>query len=275
MSQTQITIQLNPIALSRRLDRALQRAEHLVRIGLNVPDPDLGELEVPDRQFHFGIEAFPMWDPQMAKHEFSRCVLTNGFRDIAEAIANVLEEFNRVASMIALVDEFGGASALRVAEWENACDTAARRFHGFGLPVKLARLSSQFGIRFLPRLERQLVSINATRNCLVHRDGFVGERDVDATQRLTVHYRHLFFAIGPLDSPTEVTLPYRKQDSDNLRMSERDETKSFVLGEQVFFDSTEFGDLCWTLHRFGASMAEVMLQYCRAHGVGIPDAPTA
>ena len=40
-----VIIQFNPRALSTHLDDALQRTEQLVRIGLNIPEPDLRPSE--------------------------------------------------------------------------------------------------------------------------------------------------------------------------------------------------------------------------------------
>ena len=179
-----VIIQFNPRALSIQLDYTLQRTEQLVRIGLNIPEPDLATLDVPGQNFRFGFDTFPVWKPPAAKREFSTWVLTNGFCDIAEAISVVLEELNRVASMITLVDQFGGATTLKIPEWERACERAAQRFNRLPLPDKLVYLGSSFGIHFSPRLERELRSINAARNCFVHRHGVVGEKDLDATGQL-------------------------------------------------------------------------------------------
>jgi hypothetical protein len=161
MSVTQIKVQLNPNAISFKLDSELQRAEHFVWIGLNIPDPDLALLEVPDRHLHFGLQVFPVWGPDEAKKQFSTWVLTNGFRAIAEAIASPLEELHRVATMLALVDEYGGASQLNIADWQGACDAAGRRFHVLGLPDKMEHLAERFRILFIPRLAQQLLSVTA------------------------------------------------------------------------------------------------------------------
>jgi hypothetical protein len=81
-----VIFQFNPRALSTHLDYALQRTEQLVRIGLNIPEPDLTTLIIPGKHFGFGFDTFPVWRPPLAKREFSTWVLTNGFCDIAEAI---------------------------------------------------------------------------------------------------------------------------------------------------------------------------------------------
>jgi hypothetical protein len=50
-------------------------------------------------------------------------------------------------------------------------------------------------------------------------------------------------------------------------------SKSFSPGELVSFDSMDFGGCCWTVHRFGVHMEEVMLQYCKSHGIEEADPP--
>jgi hypothetical protein len=268
-----VTIQLNPRALSTHLDYTLQRTEQLVRIGLNIHKPYLATLTIPSKHFGFGIDTFPVWRPPLAKREFSTWVLTNGFCDIAEAISVVLKQVHHVAWMVRLVDQLGGVNEPKVPEWEQACERAAQQFDRRPLPGKLDHLGSDFGIQFPPRLVREIRSINAARNCFVHRDGIVGEKDLDETGQLTVYFRHLALTVGPTDAPIEITLPYTKQEGDELRLEERDTSKSFSLCMLVTFDSADFSGFCWTAHRFGVYMEKVMLHYCKSHSIKEEDTP--
>jgi hypothetical protein len=214
-----------------------------------------------------------VWQPALAKREFSTWVLTNGFCDIAEAISVVLEGVHRVAWMARLVEQFADANAPKVLEWEQACEKAAQQFNRMPLPDKLGHLGSDFGIHFPPKLVREIQSINAARNCFVHRDGVVGEKDLDETGQLTVDFRRLSLVVGPSDAPIEISLPYTGQEGDELRIRERDASKSFSLGQLVSFDSADFSGFCWTMHRFGVYMEKVMLEYCKSHGIEEEDTP--
>jgi hypothetical protein len=107
----------------------------------------------------------------------------------------------------------------------------------------------------------------------VHREGIVGEKDLDEAGQLTVYFRRLALIIGPIDAPREIALPYTKQDGDELRVEERDTSKSFALCALVSLDSADFSGFCWTAHRFGVHMEKVMLDYCKSHGIEEGDAP--
>jgi hypothetical protein len=122
-------------------------------------------------------------------------------------------------------------------------------------------------------LVREIRSINAARNCFVHREGVVGEKDLKDPGHLAVYFRRLALIIGPTDAPREITLPYTKQDGDELRVEERDTSKSFALCTLVSFDSADFGGFCWTAHQFGVYMEKVMLDYCKSHSIEEGDPP--
>jgi hypothetical protein len=268
-----VIIQFNPRALSTHLDYALQRTEQLVRIGLNSPEPDLTTLIIPGKHFGFGFDTFPVWRPPLAKREFSTWVLTNGFCDIAEAISVVLEQVYRVAWKVRRADQLVGTDESKVLQWEQACERAAQQFNRKTLPDKLDHLGSDYSIHFSPSLVREIRSINAARNCFVHREGIVGEKDLNEPGQLTVYFRRLALIIGPTDAPREIALPYTKQDGDELRVEERDASKSFALCALVSFGSADFSGFCWTAHRFGVDMEKVMLDYCESHGIEEGDPP--
>jgi hypothetical protein len=244
-----------------------------VRIGLNIPEPDLTTLIIPSKHFGFGFDTFPVWQPPLAKREFSTWVLTNGFCDIAEAISVVLEQVHRLAWKVRRVDQLVGADESKVLQWEQGCERAAQQFNRKTLPDKLDHLASGYSIHFPLSLVREIRSINAARNCFVHREGIVGEKDVNETGQLTVYFRRLALIIGPTDAPREITLPYTKQDGDELRIEEWDTSKSFALCTLVSFDSADFSGFCWTAHRFGVYMEKVMLDYCKSHGIEEGDPP--
>jgi hypothetical protein len=270
----QVTIQINPLGISIELNKALEKALNLARIGLNVPEMSPSGLEFPDTAFQFAIESHKPWDEERASVEFRTWVLSNAFRDVSEATGAMLDGMHQLAFAAKFSEQMSTGSALTEADWDEQLATEMKRFHRLGIPDKLDQLKEQYGLSFGSDMEQQVLSINAARNCLVHRNGIVGERDVNSGDELIVHWRELYFVLTNEDGEHEVTLPVTAIKDSSLGLKERLGSKSFKKGERVNFDVIEFSNICWTLHRLGANTADTMIKYCQSHGIGSPPPAT-
>lgn len=130
----------------------------------------------------------------------------------------------------------------------------AKAFHRLGLPDKLPLLTKQYGVVIDSTLSGHLLSINAARNCLVHRRGVVGDRDVNDSSRLTVGWRKLSLVLKDEDGEHPVVLNQRLEKESTLCLRSEDCSKSFEIGERIAFTIQEFADITWGLFSFGSAL---------------------
>jgi len=141
----------------------------------------------------------------------------------------------------------------------------AQKFHRLGLPDKLNHLNEEHGIELDNALSRHMLSINAARNCLVHRDGVVGERDsVDG--RLVVSWRRVKWVITDEDGERDLVsgVVYEKESS--LGMKFLDEKRSFKLGDRITFSAPEFQHIAWSMYLFGVTTGLKITEWGVANG---------
>jgi hypothetical protein len=116
-----------------------------------------------------------------------------------------------------------------------------------------------------------VLSINAARNCLVHRGGAVGPVDVDDNGKLVVRWTR--FAVFVRDSvgEREVVPPAKVEAGGEISIRNMQTERVFSLGQSIGFSVQEFSDLCWTLFLFASSASKIVEKYGRARGIHFKD----
>lgn len=190
-----------------------------------------------------------------------------------EALSDFLEEARNVYA----VWTFPNQARVTRAEWRSHVVDAGRRFHRLGLPDKLERLSTDYGPSAIPGTAANIMSINAARNCLVHRGGTVSNRDANTAEGLRATWlKHEIMVVD--SSGTETTIastPFTVEGPATLRFRQSEATKLFRLGEPITFTSQEFNQLCWTFFRFGEQVVSAVTEYGKHMGIRFGEAETA
>src|SRR4030095_9320340 len=141
-----------------------------------------------------------------------------------------------------------------------------RRFHRLGLPDKIDDLQRIYSLALDPDLVGHLRTINDARNCLVHRQGIVQERDVNEDAALRVSWRRLACVIRGPDGERDFFPGSLVDVGETLCVSNRDVAKLFPLGTAISFSVQEFADVCWSLFLLGLSTVKLVEDWGRAHG---------
>jgi hypothetical protein len=268
------TIHINLAGLPARIRRSLQSATNLVAIGLNASG-EIPQRNIPAGGIEFRYGTNEPWPPERSQQEWVQWVLLNGFRDAAESVNAILEEARTVLAIWRLKTATPPDAGVTVLDWQATIVAAGRPFHRLGLPDKLDRLSTEYGVTLEPSLLEQLLSINTARNCLVHRAGVISEREKNSGNGFELSWRALVaLAQGP-DGDREVVPPVELRAGEGLGIGTRSRRKQFAIGDRFTVSAEEFAQICWTLFVFVQSLAENLEQLGRAQGLVFNESPRA
>ena len=268
------TTNINLQAIIDAMQRSLQRAMNLVTVGLrvNVTAEHLA-AGLPDVGIKLQLAANEPWTPERTADEWSRWILLNGFRDAAESVHALLEELLMVLAYLSLKTDHDSGTLVEGFSLEDFVDQERRKNHWLLYPQKRNKVLG-FGVRLDAGLS-DVNSIMTARNCLVHRNGIVTDKEV-ADGVFQLQWRRVaMFAVKDDVSrevdPGEVLWP-----GEVLRVGARPRSKSFALGERIQLSAADFSEICWTLTWFAQKAIAAVQEYGQAKGVNFrpwPDAP--
>ena len=98
------------------------------------------------------------------------------------------------------------------------------------LPDKLAHLKTEHGMAVDSVLERQLLSINNARNCLVHRRGIISQRDLNSDDTMRVEWRKLHIFLQNQDGEHDLVIGQIVEKESAICLRVKDEQKRSVSG---------------------------------------------
>jgi hypothetical protein len=126
--------------------------------------------------------------------------MSNGLRDAVERASSFIESAHRVLSIWALTSANNGK--VLYGDYQREMEGAFID----SLPDKLAHLKTEHGMAVDSVLERQLLSINNARNCLVHRRGIISQRDLNSDDTMRVEWRKLHIFLQNQDGEHDLVI---------------------------------------------------------------------
>ncbi|HWP37465.1 MAG TPA: hypothetical protein VNL18_07935 [Gemmatimonadales bacterium] len=268
MAEHRFEIEINLHGITNQLQLSLQRSMNLVAVGLqhgltlsSVPPA------LPDTTIGFRFASNQQWNADQTRNEWNRWILTNGFRDVSEAIHTTLEEVQTVLAHWELASIQTAGKQVKVSDWNDIVVARGRRFHKLGLPDKLEFLATKYGFAIDADLARRALSINAVRNCYVHRKGVVHPQDVTANDNLTLEWRALTI-IGTSPKGEQELVPGTIVEAGTeVGVSNRARSKDFPLGAEIMLTADEFAQVCWTIMVLAETVTQQLEKHGRAMGV--------
>lgn len=256
----QINVKVSLDGLLGALHRDVQRVTNLVAVGIQSPvtlDDDSLAIRSETISFRFGSS--PPWaSSDDARSDYQDWVFGNGLRDVIEGVGAFLEEVRKVLVIWSLGDRQTAGERLTGAAWNEELLVAAKRFHRLGFPDKLESLRSSFHTHVDSTLDKHVLSVNAARNCLVHRRGIVSERDVNRDGALTIKWRRAAVVLQDEDGEHPLVLGQRLAKDSIVVLKNEDCTREFKIGERIVFTSGEFTEICWSLFLYSFAWGEVL-----------------
>jgi len=267
-----ITVNVNLDGLRGELRRDLQRIIYLVSAGLQTIDQIASEkLELPTNSLKMTYAPNLKYDSEEVKKQYSTWIVTNGFRDSIESVSAFLESAHQVLSFWTL----GGnrnqpTKEIKISDWNEIVVKGTRKFHRLGFPDKLEHIKKGHEINLDENIHSQLISINAARNCFVHRHGIVSDFDINANNQLEVNWTSLQLVLTNEDGEKEAVLGEAAEKDSMLVIRSIRETKSFEKGSPVEFSAKEFSDITWTFFLFGEDLVTKLNAYGLQRGYVAP-----
>jgi hypothetical protein len=200
--------------------------------------------------FHFQPAQNQKYSFNQAKERFGQWCLANSFKDAVDSLHCFLDECYTVCEIL----KSGKNSLIQLGLFHWILNIGKWRFHRLGLPDKIERLKEVYGV--FSSMEAQILSLNRTRNCLVHRLGIVGTLDVDSNNVLTAKFREMqLLAISPnKDQEIIITGPTNVDGGWHVAVKNTDFSKVFKLNERIVFTEREHIWAIFTFFLFGQEM---------------------
>ena len=257
MAHHKLDVKIDLGGLIGELQASVQRVINLVACGLRTKQHITSDLlRLPDTSMGITVHDKLNWDSEMAQKAFSQWLLLNGFRDVIEGMSFFLESAHRVLS---LWEHFGyQKSKITVtgADWNRIIPGGDEKFNKLHFPPKLDHIANGHGIAIDAGLKAQILTINTTRNCLVHRNGIVSKADYNVAEGLEIKWTKLVLILMDKNGEKEVVPPFKADKGDTIGLRNREERKTFTLGTQVQFTVQEFADIYWCVFLFGNSLKD-------------------
>lgn len=267
MVEATLKIHIDLAGIAGRVQRLLKQVNYMASIGVRQAE-EISEasLEMPELSLVHQYDHTNPWTVAEAQLAWRRWVLTNAFRDIAEVIAGTLEEVQHVLAVWSVLKSSEPSTQVAAEKWNKAVAARSEQFHRRTLPQKLDFLASEYSFNLPTDLVAEITSINASRNCFVHRGGAVSKLDADTTGSLVLRWRQLT-PIAIVDGvEKELVLPYVTEAETQIGVKVQSMAKSFAPGEQLEVSLQDFSGICWTLFTFAQGCGQDLEQYGRAKG---------
>jgi hypothetical protein len=262
-------MQLELQSPSDHIQSQLQRAVDLVAFGLHAADqcspqhfviPGVFGQITPTRQMALSVDA--------ARDEFRAWVLANGFRECVEGVGTALEWVRKACFLWTRQGEvrlrqdghFSLNARFSGEEWNEHIVKGAPKFDRLPLPDKLAHLERAYSwIR--PDTSEDVLSLNAARNCLAHRDGVVGQKDVSATNGgLVIKWRTLHITVGQGETERVVDIGSKVEAGEEIGVRLQKCQRTIPLGEKVSISATEFVEIAMTFLFFSQELEKSVIE---------------
>lgn len=265
--QYQINVSINLAGITDRIQRRLRASMSLVAIGLNARTGiSTGDLKLPEVNIYQQFDSSNQWTVEQAGEAWQKWILENGFRDVAEEISGLLEETQSVLSHWQLV-EIQKSRPICGEDWNEVVVNRGSRFHQLGLPDKIDFLTNEYGLALPDALVRQVLTINAARNCLVHREGVVTTKDTRGADQFDIEWSAMAMILIENGVEKEIEPPYLIKGGGQLAVGTRPKTKSFAVGQDLIVTAKEFSQICFTLFLFASTCAQSLEAHGKAQGI--------
>jgi hypothetical protein len=231
---------INPAGVVNPLVRAVRDSTEVIGLALSaIKSADTSEApRVPDAFFHYTYKAGPR-DPEERRQAYTTWLLAKGYHELARATREMLEEAYLYVELYKTIGTtITGKLVFDLREQAG----------GFRFPVLLARINEALPRSLIFAAEMQ--SLQKVRNCLEHRNGIVGQSDVDETGKL----RLVLPVYAPFaqeeDGDVELHVGYRAKKETQIAFRRISRERTYELGERVAFSAEEFSEIahsCWML----------------------------
>ena len=177
-------------------------------------------------------------------------IMRAAFRDAMETAHAALESARLVLAVQSLSKSVSGH------EFNQAVHDEAEKFHTLPLGRKLETLAERYDFHIDAFWQGTLTRLNAARNCIVHRAGYVSPRDTQGAEYLEAAWQGLRLVVGK--PPTQRTLVAGDviQGGEVLRVQRGPVQRHYPLGSRIELDMQDLNEICMTLELFAQHLRQ-------------------
>lgn len=201
------------------------------------------------------------------KEEFKLWVEAGGFRELVESFAGYLDGVHHVCLFM---------HAHKVKHVASTLQERQTSFCNEGVPNKINVLAQSFGVR--PTHPQHLVSLSKARNCLAHRRGVVGSRDIGQDGRLKVSWLGADMFIEEPDGHRipfdQDTLPIYLPNGGTVCMQMVERVREYELNQKLLLSARELAEICWFYTREAGALLQSVVRFAEQIGVRVEQKQT-
>ncbi|WP_053240021.1 hypothetical protein [Pleomorphomonas koreensis] len=254
-----LQITLNPNGVAAPAQRTVIIATQVVATALRaLANDDLSPPEMQGGPLGYQFTGLEMSDEER-RVTFQNWILGKGFQDLARGIRETLEE---AVFYLAMIKREPNLTMLAEIEAEIAAIRATAAKLVF--PKLLEDVNA--GLTAPMVFDAEFLSLQKARNCLEHRGGRVGARDVDDTGTMTLSFPRLrmFYRRGDAEIellPGEVIdtresdTPFGKGEDVPIYIHRVTRSRTYALDEPVVILASDFFEIAMACHLFASDVA--------------------
>lgn len=253
-------ITLNPNGVAGPAQRAVVMASNVIGTCLRaLQNDDLSPPELRAGAVTYQFEGLDLSGPEK-RTAYQNWLLSKGFQDLTRGIRESLEEAIFYIEMAKLKSgqTTWGKTQAHMADIRQGA--AKPKF-----PKLLEEVNS--GLLEPVAFEAEILSLQRARNCLEHRGGIVGPRDLDpATKTLLLQFPRLrmFYLRGseeveislnePIDTRRDDS-PFGKGEEVQIYLNRVTRSREYHLGEPLIITQPDFNEIAMACQLFAADLA--------------------
>lgn len=196
----------------------------------------------------------PSGSPASRYEARRRWLLVRGFQDITLATRRACEQADMILSVAA-----EPVLMTTPMDFGERLKNVRRKANETNLPQLIERIVDAVGEPL--SFSRDLLSLNAARNCLEHRAGRVSAKDLDKdSDRLCVSYPRMRFFYVYEGKEIELQLPCELPDAPQgtrlpILMQRTQRVIEFRVGDQIDFSSHDFAEIAFAVWFFATDLS--------------------
>lgn len=244
------------------LQRGIRRTDIFLGLGMNASEMQPPISHVLERVSPFGIQLVreDLSDDEKlhVALEFGKWITNNGLRELVETFSISLHQVYGALHAINIVQDFPPG-------------LNPSRFERMGVGDQVAVLQ-----KIIPILDERVAitrSLNQARNCYAHRNGRVGNADIDENSG---RFELSWLAISPsIQEPDGTVIPESEifgrllPAGGVIRISVEIRSRAFRLGDELNLSKAELKAICLCVHIIGGGILEEAQKYAIAMGIPI------
>lgn len=249
------TLTLNPNAAIDLLYKKLEECADSILFGLQIIElvkeiPPYLKIEGGFLTMYYGkIEQ----DFEKRKEKYRNWLIKKGFEDIVKGIECSLREAYLYVSILSKSSEIK-----TIDDFNKIFPKIKKKAFGMHIPNMMEKIEPHLIKPW--SYKKQILSINKGRNCLVHRDGVITEKDInDETENaFKLEWVKMKIFYEEKGKEKEIIGGESLEGGTIIKMKREDNTICFKRGERIVINYKQFNELLATCNYYAADLVDCL-----------------